>query len=329
MKLMVGTLTRIGGAGIGYVSVENDKLDLIWSDGTLKDPNWLAKTKSGRWFAVSSNGTDPMKPGCIHELRITSDRIQIVSSQPTEGAGPCHMAFSEDERFLVCAQYTTGSLAVFPLFNGSLGQCIQLITHTGNGPHPSRQTMPHMHQVTRIPTLSHCFCAVDLGIDALVVYEQAVNGMLSEKYRISVPAGQGPRHIAYAGNGNAYLVTEIGNCVYPVIFEENAGEVVGKGVSTLEDLSSVNLAAALWTTPDDEGLLVSNRGEGTIVRYAIPSLEKTAVYRLPAKQPRDFCILDDQRIVAACQDFGLVLLKDGKVADALPYIGAVRVLCIS
>ena len=96
MKLMVGTLTRIGGAGIGYVSVENDKLDLIWSNGTLKDPNWLAKTKSGRWFAVSSNGTDPMKPGCIHELRITSDRIQIVSSQPTEGAGPCHMAFSED-----------------------------------------------------------------------------------------------------------------------------------------------------------------------------------------------------------------------------------------
>ena len=46
----------------------------------------------------------------------------------------------------------------------------------------------------------------------------------------------------------------------------------------LEDLASVNLAAALWITPDDQGLLVSNRGEGTIVRYTIPSLEKTAVY---------------------------------------------------
>ena len=100
---MVGTLTRIGGAGIGYVSVKNDKLNLIWSDGSLKDPNWLAKTNSGRWFAVSSNGTDPKKPGCINELRITSDRMQIVSSQPTEGAGPCHIAFSEDECFLVCA----------------------------------------------------------------------------------------------------------------------------------------------------------------------------------------------------------------------------------
>lgn len=329
MKLMVGTLTRIGGAGIGYVSVKNDKLNLIWSDGSLKDPNWLAKTNSGRWFAVSSNGTDPKKPGCINELRITSDRMQIVSSQPTEGAGPCHIAFSEDECFLVCAQYATGSLAVFPLFNGNLGQCIQLVTHTGNGPHPSRQTMPHMHQVTRIPTLPHCFCAVDLGIDALVIYEQAVNGMLSEKYRITVPAGQGPRHVAYTGNGSAYLVTEIGNCVYPVMFGENAGKVVGEGVSTLEDWTSVNFAAALWPTADDQGLLVSNRGEGTIVHYAIPSLEKKAVYRLPAKQPRDFCVLDNQRIVAACQDFGLVLLKDGKVIDTLPYMGAVRVLRIS
>ena len=186
-----------------------------------------------------------------------------------------------------------------------------------------------MHQVTRIPTLPHCFCAVDLGIDALVVYEQAVNGMLSEKYRIAVPAGQGPRHIAYTGNGRAYLVTEIGNCVYPVMFGKNAGKVVGEGVSTLEDVASVNLAAALWITPDDQGLLVSNRGEGTIVRYTIPSLEKTAVYRLPAKQPRDFCVLDDRRIVAACQDFGLILLKDGKVADILPYTGAVRVLPVS
>lgn len=329
MKLMVGTLTRIGGAGIGCVSVENDKLELIWSDGTLKDPNWLAKTNGGRWFAVSSNGMDPMKPGCIHELAIASEGMQIVSSQQTEGAGPCHMAFSENERFLVCAQYATGSLAVFPLFNGSVGQCIQLVTHAGNGPHPSRQTMPHVHQVTRIPTLSHCFCAVDLGIDALVIYEQDGNGMLSEKYRITVPAGQGPRHIAYTGNGNAYLVTELGNRVYPVMFGENAGEVIGEGVSTLEDLDSVNLAAALWTTPDDQGLLVSNRGEGTIVRYAVPSLEKTAIYRLPAKQPRDFCILDERRIVAACQDFGLVLLRNGKVVDALPYVGVVRVLCVS
>lgn len=49
--------------------------------------------------------------------------------------------------------------------------------------------------------------------------------------------------------------------MYPVMFGENAGKVVGEGVSTLEDWTSVNLAAALWPTADDQGLLVSNRGE--------------------------------------------------------------------
>lgn len=35
---------------------------------------------------------------------------------------------------------------------------------------------------------------------------------------------------------------------------------------------------------------------------------------------------DEHTILAACQDSGLTLLKDGEIRDILPFPGAVRVL---
>ena len=41
MKCLIGTLTRMSGAGIGLVDLEGDKIHLLWADTRLKDPNWL------------------------------------------------------------------------------------------------------------------------------------------------------------------------------------------------------------------------------------------------------------------------------------------------
>lgn len=167
---------------------------------------------------------------------------------------------------------------------------------------------------------------VDLGIDALVVYRQAADGLLSECYRISVPAGQGPRHMAYAPDGSAYLITELGNRVYPVLFEEMEGYVQEPGVSTLMDDQTPSAAAALWASADGKWLYASNRGEGTITRFALPGLQRDASYRLVGREPRDFCLVDEHLILAACQDAGLTLLRDGQIIDSLPFPGAVRVV---
>ena len=200
MDFLIGTLTRMGGAGIGRVRLENDRLRLLWTNGSLTDPNWQSLGPNGRIFSVSSDMPEPMR-GCVNELKISETGMDVISRQATEGNGPCALSFSADGRSLLCANYGTGSLTVFPLTQKGIGPCRQRIQHEGRGPHPTRQAGPHIHQVTRIPTLPCSFCVVDLGIDALVVYHQAEDGSLSERYRISVPAGQGPRHMAYTPDG--------------------------------------------------------------------------------------------------------------------------------
>ena len=253
--------------------------------------------------------------------------MKVLSTRSTGGKEPCHLTFSEDGRFLLCANYGTGSLAVFPISPNGIDERLQLIHHSGHGPHSTRQTGPHLHQITRIPTLPGCFCAVDLGLDRLFVYEQDETGLLHERYRIAVPAGQGPRHMAYHPvNGDAFLITELGNRVYPVKFGRDSGQVLGDGLPIPKNADDVNYAAALWFTSNGNSLYASNRGEGSIVCLEVSPLRKAQTFFLPGKLPRDFCLLGDEMLVAACQDQGLYLLREGKVLDFLPCPGAVRVM---
>ena len=324
MLLLIGTIKAKGGAGLGLASLENEKLTLLWSDSRLVNPNWQAICPDGRIFTVHNSPEDPKK-GLVSEIRVSQEGMEILSTRETQGSSPCHLARSANGRFLLCANYASGSLSVFSLEKEGIGELVQLIQHSGTGPHPTRQSSAHIHQVTRIPNLPDHFCVVDLGIDELVVYRQEENGQLTKSYAIPVPAGQGPRHVAYTSTNQAYLVTELGNRVYPVHFGEKEGFVEGNGVSTLEDPSLPNTAAALWISRDDQTLWASNRGEGTLVGFSLPELKKQAVCTLYGKEPRDFCLLEDGLMVAACQDAGLTLLQDGKILDQVEYPGAVRV----
>ena len=127
-------------------------------------------------------------------------------------------------------------------------------------------------------------------------------------------------------NGDAFLITELGNRVYPVKFGRDSGQVLSDGLLTPEKADGVNYAAALWFPSNGDSLYASNRGEGSIVCLEVSPLRKAQTFFLPGKLPRDFCLLGDEMLVAACQDQGLYLLREGKVLDFLPCPGAVRVM---
>lgn len=106
-------------------------------------------------------------------------------------------------------------------------------------------------------------------------------------------------------------MTELGNRIYSVHFEKDRGTVEGVGVSTLQNDCTQNTAAALWVSADDHFIWVSNRGEGTIAGYSLPNLKRCAAYTMLGKEPRDFCLLENNLIVTACQDAGLTILRNG------------------
>jgi len=214
MDFFVGTYTRMGGPGIATCSLAAGKLELKYTQA-LPNPTYvILNAKQDRLYAVSSDSASGGPGGSAAVYAVGAGGLQLRSRHDTLGQGPCHLCLSADERFLYTANYGSGSVTVFPVGkDGAVGERIQLVQHEGKSVRPTRQTGPHAHQVTFIPG-TNVLCAIDLGLDAVLVYEQnPKTGLLTFHDRLDVEPGLGPRHLAYGRDGVAFLIHELGNQV--------------------------------------------------------------------------------------------------------------------
>ena len=105
--------------------------------------------------------------------------LSVLGEAETGGAHPCHLAVTPDGRFLLCANYTGGSLAVFSLSaSGAIEARTALVQHTGSGPDADRQEAAHVHMAVPSPD-STVVSAVDLGTDEIRSYTLSSDGSWS------------------------------------------------------------------------------------------------------------------------------------------------------
>ena len=322
MDFFVGTLTREGGEGILRCRLNENRLERIGLISGITDPNYLILRPDGqRLYAVSSDVDRDGQRGCVNEYDLSGQEPDLLSRQPTYGNAPCHLTFSTDGRYLYCANYGTGSIAVFPL-EGGLQPAVQIIQHEGCGPDPRRQAGPHVHQVSFLPG-TNILCAVDLGTDALYLYHaSSVDGKLT--FRDKVTLSGGPRHIAWTNKGIGYLAHELSNEVTVLRWQEDRLRPLQTLPTLPVDFTEKNTAAAIRVT--DHQVFVSNRGHGSIAIYdrRDNGLLNFNGWMDAGEYPRDFVILPGCRMLIADQHAG-VWLRDvhGSVLDFLPQKGAV------
>ena len=318
MRFLVGTLTREGGCGILHCNLEGNR---IKQDHCvfLTDPNYLI-TVGNRVYSVSSDATGEFK-GCVNEL--TADRnMMLLARSETLGNAPCHLCSSPDQRHLYCANYGTGSLSVFSIESG-LDVCIQCVVHEGCGPHPVRQTGPHIHHVSFIPGTNYLL-AVDLGIDSLVVYRaNPQTGILT--FHSTTHLLGGPRHAAYASSSLGYICHELSNEVTVCTISDGVFTPI-KTLSTVPYPIEKSTAAAIRVGQAHGHLYVSNRGHGTIAVYDldVKRMPSSSGYLPAGSFPRDFLVLKDGRFLVADQHTGLhVISAGGKTLDFFAQKGTV------
>lgn len=333
MDFFIGSFTNLDGPGVGRCRLENKRLSLICSDSLPNATYVILNREQTLLFAISSDPVDAHEGGSVASYDIKNGGLKRISHQDTIGAGPCHLCLSQDERFLYTANYLTGSVSVFPVnVHGEVGRCVQHVRHEGHSVHPVRQSGPHAHQVIFIPE-TNLLCAVDLGLDALMVYQQnAATGRLTFFSRTGVSAGLGPRHLICAQSGFAYLVCEVGNQVLKLRWN-------GKTFDTLQALSTLpagfsgeNTAAAIRLNREESKLLVSNRGYDSIAVYNLDAHGKMTLDAICATAgfPRDFAMINDTDLLIGHQKGKLTLERlNGKelvIMDSLPINGCVCTL---
>ena len=103
----------------------------------LESPSWLVRHPSLPVLYAANETAS----GAVTALSFSaSGALSVLGSAETGGAHPCHLAVTPDGKFLLCANYTGGSLAVFSLTpSGALGTRTALVQHSGSGPVSDRQ----------------------------------------------------------------------------------------------------------------------------------------------------------------------------------------------
>jgi 6-phosphogluconolactonase len=177
-----------------------------------------------------------------------------VSSRPTGGETPCHLALYD--RHLLVANYGSGSVSVHPLgADGVIGPHTDVVQHQGSGPDRDRQDGPHTHQVRVAP--DGTITVVDLGIDRLVHY-RLQDGRLRRIGETAVPPGAGPRHYVVHPDGRWFVAAELGSAVLTI----RNGAFVSSTPATTSDV--FNQPSAIALSADARFLYVANRGADSV-----------------------------------------------------------------
>jgi 6-phosphogluconolactonase len=282
-------------------------------------PMYLVK-EGKRLFVPLRGGTSENNESYLVTFAINEDGSLCPEDGmlSTKGCCACHLTVENGTAWAV--NYASGSVVRLP--EGTL------VTHTGKGPHPTRQKGPHTHYVCLSPDGGHLL-VTDLGIDAILLYTKE----LCELGRLTLPAGAGPRHLAFSPDGKLlYCANELG-CSVSIFAYDGASSKLLETIPTLPaDFTGQNTTAAIRVVGDE--LFVSDRGFDTITVFKREGSTLTPSYRIPCggSSPRDFDITPDGRFLICTNEFSdLVTVfekKNGKFERLPQTLTLPRPLCV-
>jgi 6-phosphogluconolactonase len=268
------------------------------------DPSFLAVHPNGKYlYAVNELGEyGGAKSGAVSAFAIgkKSGKLTLLNQVPSGGADPCYISFDKTGKFVLVANYTGGSAAVFPILeDGKLGKASAFIRHEGHGLDKKRQEGPHAHWIETSPDNRFALVA-DLGLDEVLVYKfDSSAGTLAphQPAFAKLKPGSGPRHAAFHPNGKfVFVVSELNSTATAFSYDAKNGTLKEIGsVSTLPPgFSGRNDVAEVAVHPNGKFLYVSNRGNDSIAILSIDGSKGTLtpIGGIPTegKEPRHFAI---------------------------------------
>ena len=245
---------------------------------------------SGRWGRVQALNrevnpgylaVDPKRPVlyAVHSeanqvsafsINDATGELTLINRQSCGGDNPVHLALDATGRFLVVANYGSGSVVVLPVgADGSLGARTDSVTLTGElGPHRTEQSVPHPHQCPFDPT-GRMVVVPDKGLDRLFVFMlDTAKGTLvpASPPSVKTRSGAGPRHIGFNPRlPCAYVINELDSTVATY---RRSGSGWLEPLQILPSLPATftgdNTGGAIDVAPSGRFVYVSNRGHDSI-----------------------------------------------------------------
>jgi len=283
----------------------------------VANPSFLTFDPERRFlYAVNELKTFEGKPaGTVSAFSVDSETgsLGFLNKKPTQGTDPCYVSVDKTGRYVLVANFMSGSVCVLPIQqDGSLGDATDFIQHHGSSVDPKRQEGPHAHSIITDDASRYAFVP-DLGLDKVMIYRfDPSRGKLepNDEPWVQVKAGAGPRHFDFHPDGRyAYLINELDSTLVAFAYDKENGTLREiQTVPTLpKDFTGESTCADVHVSPSGTFVYGSNRGHDSIVVYKIDQRTGKLTYvgheSTQGKTPRNFAIDPTGRfLLAANQD---------------------------
>lgn len=277
----------------------------------LTNPSFLvADSKRAVLYTVQGDGEQ------ASAFAVSPDgAVRSLGSAVTGGTNSVHQALDPSGRFLIVANYASGSVALMPVRSdsGLEPACHVLLLSGDPGPHRTEQACAHPHHVVLSPDGRHVLLP-DKGLDRVFIL--AVGGeRLAIVSETAMRPGAGPRHIAFHPRTPlAFLVNELESSVATCRWDAEAGTLTPLHLApTLPpDFFGASTAAAIVLTQDGRFVYVSNRGQDGIARFRVDEtgrLDPAGWTPSGGRDPRFMVLTPDGRHLLVANEQGDSLVE--------------------
>lgn len=266
----------------------------------VADPSYITISKNRKWLYAVSEYND--ERAAVYSFFIQPKTLRLIETGKEEalGAAPCYIAVDSKNKYAFVANYTGGSVSVFPIQpNGAIRHASQRIQQKGSSVNSARQEKSHAH--TAVIGFKEQFLFIqNLGSDKLSAYALNINA--ARKPLSSRPVavwkaapGSGPRHIAiHPSKPFIYSVNELTATVTALTFKNKKFTELQTVLLPDSSFTGKNGAADIHISKDGKFLYASNRGDANeITVFAIQQngrLRKLQNQSVLGKTPRNFSI---------------------------------------
>ena len=257
--------------------------ELLIQENLAFNPIYIAFSQNRKYLYSACSHLRKSGFISVHEIDLEKRTLTLINTQNSGGLVPCYVSLDLNNRYLLAANYSSGSFRCFPILdNGGLGSSIQTVHHYGQSVHPERQTEPHIHCILTDPT-NYFVYAVDLGTDQIVPYNfNSIDGGIIKIYDgiTNLPPGSGPRHLYFHPRQSwVYLITELSNRIHCYKLDDESILIETQQSNTIpESQKSESFAADIIIDPLGLFLYASNRGHDSISIFSISQIDGTLNY---------------------------------------------------
>lgn len=282
------------------------------------NPSYFTFGRDGLIYLVNEVDTFNMKSGGgITTLRYDkkSKSLEKVSSINQGGGGPCHIEVSVDGKYLITANYGSGSVSVVRLNGEGIPEKVTDVIFYGEKSHP--------HMTIHNPRL-HTYYVSDLGLDRVHQLKlDTTMGLLMNANiaYFNTEAGSGPRHMAIdRSSANLYIINEL-NSTASVCNILSDTVTVRQTVSTLpEGYAEKSYCADLHLSRSGKKIYGSNRGHNSIVTFRVGvdgTLSEPSHRSCGGNWPRNFAVSSSGRffLVANQRSNEISVVSEGENND--------------